>query len=320
MNQKSSIEMESVEKSKSLSKLESKENEGTSKEKEKLFQSNIFELNDLNIIKEFKKKNVDSIVNKTIISKSTRIYHNYHISNNNLIEKKDIINEDNESSNSTVKTTDLIFNNYNNDYYINFYKQIKNLIIPKKMIHNKIKDEKDYIIGEIKNIIKKNNNHELRSKTFISCPQISINIKEKISKFESMKNLYNEEIKLLKEHINKNIKNSEQEIIIKGRNIFNINDISHNLMEDINILRNNISSHNNNNIINSNNILPEIISPENMYKIFIYCIKQFDYEERIYKKYVNSDDLITLKNFISKMDKFIKKRISEYKKKLEIKK
>ena len=36
--------------------------------------------------------------------------------------------------------------------------------------------------------------------------------------------------------------------------------------------------------------MPEIISPENMYKIFIYCIKQLDYEEGIYNKFLNKED------------------------------
>ena len=60
---------------------------------------------------------------------------------------------------------------------------------------------------------------------------------------------------------------------------------------------------------NSNNIskmfLPEMIPPENTYKIFLNCIKNFKYEEGIYQKFIVEDDIIILKNFVEKMEKYL---------------
>ena len=40
-------------------------------------------------------------------------------------------------------------------------------------------------------------------------------------------------------------------------------------------------------------------------KIFINCIKNFKYEEGMYEKYIEEEDLLTLKNFVEKMEKYL---------------
>ena len=62
---------------------------------------------------------------------------------------------------------------------------------------------------------------------------------------------------------------------------------------------------NTNNISNPKIFLPEMIPPENTYKIFMNCIKNFKYEEGIYQKFIQEDDLFILKNFVQKMEKYL---------------
>ena len=48
-----------------------------------------------------------------------------------------------------------------------------------------------------------------------------------------------------------------------------------------------------------------MIPPENTYKIFMNCIKNFKYEEGMYQKFIVEDDIINLKNFVEKMEKYL---------------
>ena len=52
-------------------------------------------------------------------------------------------------------------------------------------------------------------------------------------------------------------------------------------------------------------LLPEMIPPEQTYKIFMHCVKHFKYEEDIYKKFMEEADLKNLKHFVTKMEKYI---------------
>ena len=67
---------------------------------------------------------------------------------------------------------------------------------------------------------------------------------------------------------------------------------------------NNIPNKNCNNN-NSKMFLPEMIPPENTYKIFMNCIKNFKYEEAMYQKYIIEEDILNLKNFVEKMEKHL---------------
>ena len=92
--------------------------------------------------------------------------------------------------------------------------------------------------------------------------------------------------------LNEVINNSEN----KNKN-FKINNIKNNK-------ENNIPNKNSNNN-NSKIFLPEMIPPENTYKIFMNCIKNFKYEEAMYQKYIIEEDIINLKNFVEKMEKHL---------------
>ena len=118
--------------------------------------------------------------------------------------------------------------------------------------------------------------------------------KEKMQKFyeekiNSLNNIINENYKSMKKENEKNKKNE----VIKEKNNCNI--------EENKIITNKEEENLNNSFI----FLPEMIPPENTYKIFIHCIKHFKYEEDIYKKYLEEEDLFTLKNFVQKMEKYL---------------
>ena len=84
------------------------------------------------------------------------------------------------------------------------------------------------------------------------------------------------------------------------------NELKKNLEEKNNIESNIITTNNSNNILNNSNLfLPEMIPPEQTYKIFIHCIKHFKYEEENYKKYIEEEDLQNLKYFVNKMEKYL---------------
>jgi hypothetical protein len=76
-----------------------------------------------------------------------------------------------------------------------------------------------------------------------------------------------------------------------------------------NYIKNNIEKNKNKSSMNTSNsskmFLPEMIPPELTYKIFMNCIKNFKYEEGIYKKYIKEDDLYIMKSFVEKMEKYI---------------
>ena len=95
--------------------------------------------------------------------------------------------------------------------------------------------------------------------------------------------------------------------------INNLNEVINNSEnKNKNISLNNNKSNKENNIPNKNSnnnnskmFLPEMIPPENTYKIFMNCIKNFKYEEAMYQKYIIEEDIINLKNFVEKMEKHL---------------
>ena len=73
--------------------------------------------------------------------------------------------------------------------------------------------------------------------------------------------------------------------------------------EKINEINNNKNS--NSNILNTSSaFLPEMIPPEQTYKIFVHCVKHFKYEEDLYKDYFEEEDILNLKHFVNKMEKY----------------
>ena len=109
---------------------------------------------------------------------------------------------------------------------------------------------------------------------------------------EKMQKLYEEKITSLNNYIKENIKPAKKE---KEKNKNNKNkEKEEKEKEDVF-----------NNLNTSLIFLPEMISPENTYKIFIHCVKHFKYEEDIYKKYLEEGDLYILKAFMEKMEKYL---------------
>lgn len=53
-----------------------------------------------------------------------------------------------------------------------------------------------------------------------------------------------------------------------------------------------------------------MIPPRQMYNFFIQCIKQFEYEEKIYDKFLTINDLKLIKSFVEKIDKYIMRIVS----------
>ena len=112
---------------------------------------------------------------------------------------------------------------------------------------------------------------------------------------------------------------NEKEIIIKQyeekintlNNYIKYNNLSSNrsnkkiINYNIKTNKENTSPNKNVNNTNSKIFLPEMIPPENTYKIFMNCIKNFKYEEGIYQKFLKEDDLYILKNFVEKMEKYL---------------
>ena len=109
-----------------------------------------------------------------------------------------------------------------------------------------------------------------------------------------MQKLYEEKINSLNNYINENIKPAKKEKE-KKQNKKNKEKEEKEKEEVINNLNTSLI------------FLPEMIPPENTYKIFIHCVKHFKYEEDIYKKYLEEDDLYTLKSFVEKMEQYLSK-------------
>ena len=113
---------------------------------------------------------------------------------------------------------------------------------------------------------------------------------------EKMQKFYEDKIKSLNNIINENNKSKKKEKEKKEKKVNDINNeknkIIENKEEEMNL---------NTSIV----FLPEMIPPENTYNIFMHCVKHFKYEEDIYKKYLQEEDLFILKNFVQKMEKYL---------------
>ena len=109
---------------------------------------------------------------------------------------------------------------------------------------------------------------------------------------EKMQKLYEEKISSLNHYINDNIKHAKKEKNKNSKNKEKEEKEKEELIQNLN---------------SSFIFLPEMIPPENTYKIFIHCVKHFKYEEDIYKKYLEQEDLYTLKAFVEKIEKYFNK-------------
>ena len=191
-----------------------------------------------------------------------------------------------EEENNSIEVLELIYKNK-----IKFYEKIKELIIPKKIDNKEIKDEEEYIIEKIKKLItkKKDNIIIFDNQKLVFSHNQDLSIKSNINS-----NINETIIELDKIKIYKNSQEIKKEIL---EDRYNLNNIDNNIMDDIKMLKESIN--------NSDKFLPETISPKNLYKIMMYCIKQFDYEKKMYIKFLNKEDLIILFKFATKFKKYI---------------
>ena len=113
---------------------------------------------------------------------------------------------------------------------------------------------------------------------------------------EKIQKLYEEKINSLNNYINENIKAAKKEKEKSKNNKIKEKEEKEKEKEKEEGI---------NNLNTSLIFLPEMIPPENTYKIFIHCVKHFKYEEDIYKKYLEEEDLYTLKAFVEKMEKYL---------------
>ena len=242
-------------------------------------KKNCFDYNDLCISQK---------VNKTTFFEIKRINNNSIIKQDNPRIKKLISNSSNQNIDFKNKQVELQIITLNNIFY-----KGKPSLSP---LPRKFKKNTTYKFAFIQTDITNNNISELLSFK---------NEKENIIK------QYEEKINTLNTYIKNNINNKTN---INNNNINEKNILSSRLINNNKKINNYIHIKNNkennspNKNQNANNVkkifLPEMIPPENTYKIFMNCIKNFKYEEGIYQKYMIEDDLQVLKNFVEKMEKY----------------
>ena len=231
----------------------------------------------------------------------TKIYKdiNSNINNNNTIKEDD-------SDDSDI---------FYYKQYKEFYEAVKKLIISKN--NKSIDNPNQYIIKEIEKLISLKKEFSIKRRRSNKFDNNML----KISSFRYKCISDNNESNIGKSNIYLNEKEGKNKIIlvtktIDGRSKQKQLDIKQNKRYQLNkifskqnekIKLNESFDFNKNNLINSVNIMPEILPPESMYKIFIYCIKQFDYEKKIYDKYINKEDFKILEQFARKLNDYIKK-------------
>ena len=121
---------------------------------------------------------------------------------------------------------------------------------------------------------------------------------------EKMQKLYEEKISSLNNYINENIKPAKKEKENKSKN----KEKEKEKIKEEELIKEKEQKEKEDMIPNLNSsfiFLPEMIPPENTYKIFMHCVKHFKYEEDIYKKYLEEEDLYTLRSFVEKMEKYL---------------
>ena len=320
----STIVMANVTDSKTLSKFESIEG--------KKFLNSVTLKNSLNFNERY--HYLDNASKPNVIkSQIGNTYNLYIINKKNINNKKNkernisnnynnVIKEDEEREDSETSLFNCILIN-------KFIQKVKKLIFPEDIDSDNISGE--CILKEIKNLIsiKKKFNQKQRGQIKFDINSLKISRDFFLYKGSSCrKNIHLNFGKLryssmnnLNEYVNENknkiiiLNNNKDNKPIKSNNIrnerYNIEKSVEFVENDIKLLHNSILS-NKNNLINSVNIMPEIISPENMYKIFIYCIKQFDYEKKIYNKFLNQEDLEILEKFAKKLNHYIKSLYKGY--------
>ena len=300
----SKIILASITESKSLSKY---------RESNKLLKSAKIKKNAL--IDFNKKYNyLDNDLNMNVFKSQFLNNFNYYFNIGKTKIYKDI--NSNINNNNTIKEDDSDDSDiFYYKQYKEFYEAVKKLIISKN--NKSIDNPNQYIIKEIEKLISLKKEFSIKRRRSNKFDNNML----KISSFRYKCISDNNESNIGKSNIYLNEKEGKNKIIlvtktIDGRSKQKQLDIKQNKRYQLNkifskqnekIKLNESFDFNKNNLINSVNIMPEILPPESMYKIFIYCIKQFDYEKKIYDKYINKEDFKILEQFARKLNDYIKK-------------
>ena len=305
------------------------------------YQNKNFEIEKINIVKENNLfiNNIKTFYNNFEVI--NEIY--FDIIENNIYNKNDkkLLLSKNENFNfdKNFNLDSINFeqkNIINNKFYLEddelddlppiiFNKQNKTINLKQQNIQN-------FIIKPIKKNNKKNN-FSFRSENKIVNTYFEItnsyNIKKSKTNYQisneketmtnlTIKNIYNLEtinneisnqLNIIEKDKQKLKLSYEQQItdLTNEINLLKLNNINNNTQDTKDILSTTILNKSTSNInVSINQFLPEMIPPEQTYKIFSHCIKHFKYEEEIYKEFMEEEDLIYLKNFVKKMEKFFK--------------
>ena len=228
---------------------------------------------------------------KLFISQKINKYTFFEIKGNNNTNKLPLRQDNPRIKKVITNPPNLVFKNKQKELQIC---SLENIIIKgKPSLPKKFKKNTTYKFKFVQTDITNDNITELLSFK-----------KEK----ETIQKQYEEKISTLNNYIKNNINNNNNNNSNNTNMITNRNNSSNKEVNNYsNIKKENNNSPNKNITINSNPkiFLPEMIPPENTYKIFMNCIKNFKYEEGIYKKYIQEDELYILKNFVEKMEKYL---------------
>ena len=247
---------------------------------------------DLNYLKYDNNNNNFTIHANEKQNKNNKIKNN----NNNNNKKNNILLKKKNSNNNNNKFSLLKIEKFDN---LNLISKVKK---PKKIFK-----------------LTKNTMTDLTYKNIISLETLNEEYSNQLKTLEKDKNKIKKNYENQIEKLNKQIslfKEKEEDTIkknyitkINSFQILNIEKIKNNKEEEkINELNNNNNNNNKNsntNILNTSSaFLPEMIPPEQTYKIFVHCVKHFKYEEDLYKDYFEEEDILNLKHFVNKMEKY----------------
>ena len=261
---------------------------------------------------------------------------------NNLKISKKFLDESDELDFLPLKYPEKINIGVNTDTINSNYNKNNNLFFPSEKLIISKKIHKLNFFEIINNKSKSNiNKDNLRTKKLISCPSgININNKSRQKEFEIIsidklifKGKPNMPLKfkknvmykiariqtdITKDNMDQLLLSQKEKEKIQKQYEEKINSLNNYIKNNVDKNNNKIKITNYNNIKNTttknspnkklNNskiFLPEMIPPEHTYKIFMNCIKNFKYEEGIYQKYIEEDDLYIMKSFVEKMEKCI---------------
>ena len=197
-------------------------------------------------------------------------------------------NEVNSNSNLNSISLSITYNTQiiNNNNNVNFNSEDSFL----NLLDNNLKKSKeiDYkqFYYEVKNLVMEESSSENEYEIYA----VLNSVKEMV---KIIKQLKKEEPKNMENELGEN---NEQQSDIKNKSTKKIKiDTIDNINKDKKLSKN----------FATNDILPELLPPDDNYKIFINSIKQFEYEEKIYDKNITDDDIKILKSFPEKLKKYL---------------